>query len=291
MISLALFMPLDIVSMEYLEYNFTTSDEQTAEILIALLAEKGFDTFDHDDVQLSAYIRKEEHLEDAIAHFLHDLQERFVFTWSFQAIAPKNWNEEWEKNFEPIRVGDDCLIRAPFHQADAAVTYDIIIEPRMSFGTGHHETTYLMSKEILGLHLKGKRVADAGTGTGILAILAAKKGAGHVFAVDNEEWAWRNAIDNMAMNNTMDVVQVELGGLDLLEGKTFDVILANINKHIILEHIPLFFRCLQPGGMLVISGMFNRDLQDVEKEASRYFFQLISTQVRNDWVCAVFQNV
>jgi len=277
--------------MEYLEYNFTTSDEQTAEILIALLADKGFDTFDDNDVQLSAYIRKEDHLESAIAHFLNDLQDRFVFTWSFQAIAPKNWNEEWEKNFEPIRVGKDCLIRAPFHEADPDVTYDIIIEPRMSFGTGHHETTFLMSQEILGLQMKGKRVADAGTGTGILAILAAKKGAADVFAVDNEEWAWRNAIDNIAINGVIDSVHAELGGLDLMEGKTFDIILANINKHIILEHIQLFFRCLQPGGLLIVSGMFIRDLQDVEKEAARYFFQLISTQVRNDWVCAVFQNV
>lgn len=258
---------------------------------MALLAEKGFDTFEHADNHLSAYITEEQQLAGAVEHFLSELQEKFMFTWSHTRMEQKNWNEEWEKNFQPITVGSTCMIRAPFHPADPHVTYDILIEPRMSFGTGHHETTFLMAQEMLGLSFKGKTVCDAGTGTGILAILAAKLGAKSVFAVDNEEWAYRNALDNLNLNGIFDVIDVELGGLDLMEGRNFDIILANINKHIVLEHIPQFFRSLQPGGLLIISGMFNRDLPDVEKEAARYFFQLISTQEKNDWVCAVFQNV
>lgn len=274
----------------YLEYQITAADEQTAEILIALLAEKGFDTFEQTEHQLTAYITETLHLEGAVEHFLTELQDRFVFTWSKQTMEQKNWNEEWEKNFEPIRVDDRCLIRAPFHPADPDIEYDLLIEPRMSFGTGHHETTYLMVQEMLGLHFKGKTVCDAGSGTGILSIMAARLGARQVFAVDNEEWAYKNALDNITLNGIFDVIDVELGTLERMEGKTFDIILANINKHIVLAHIPLFFRCLQPGGLLIISGMFNRDLPDVEKEAARYFFQPVSVREKNEWICAVFQN-
>lgn len=277
--------------MQYLAYHITASDEQTAEILMALLAEKGFDTFEHNDNELSAYITEELFLEGAIDHFLGDLQQRFVFTYSNERLEQKNWNAEWEKHFQPIRIGDNCLIRAPFHPAEPDVEYDLLIEPRMSFGTGHHETTWLMANEMLRIAIRNKRVCDAGTGTGILAILATKLGASSVFAVDIEEWAYRNAIDNITLNGIFNGIEVEQGGLELMDGRQFDIILANINKHILLQHIPLFFRCLQPGGYLVLSGIFTRDLRDIELEAARYYFQLISTQERNEWVCAVFQNV
>lgn len=277
--------------MEYLSYHITASDEQTAEILMALLAEKGFDTFEHNDNELTAYITEELFLEGAIDHFLGDLQQRFVFTYSMERMEQKNWNAEWEQNFQPIRIGDNCMIRAPFHPADPEVEYDLLIEPRMSFGTGHHETTWLMANEMLRMPMRDKRVCDAGTGTGILAILAAKLGARDVFAMDIEEWAYRNALDNITLNGIFEGIEVEQGGLELMEGRQFDIILANINKHILLQHIPLFFRSLQAGGYLVLSGIFTRDLRDIEQEASRYYFQLISTQERNEWVCAVFQNV
>lgn len=275
----------------YLVYHITASDEQTAEILMALLAEKGFDTFEHNDNQLSAYITESLYTGGAIDHFLNSLQEQFVFTFIQEQVEQKNWNAEWEKNFTPIKIGTRCLIRAPFHPADPDVDHDILIEPRMSFGTGHHETTWLMAHEMLSLDFRNKTVCDAGTGTGILAILAAKCGAKEVFAVDNEEWAYHNANDNIAMNGIFDTIETALGGLELMEGRQFDIILANINKHIVLQHIPLFFRCLQPGGLLLISGMFTRDLPDVEQEAGRYFFQELSTAEKNEWVCAIFQNV
>lgn len=275
----------------YLVYHITAADEQTAEILMALLAEKGFDTFEHNDNQLSAYITEALYTGGAIDHFLNSLQEQFVFTFNQEQVEQKNWNAEWEKNFTPIKIGQKCLIRAPFHPADPEVQYDILIEPRMSFGTGHHETTWLMANEMLSIDFHNKSVCDAGMGTGILAILAAKCGARDVFAVDIEEWAYHNANDNIAMNGIFDGIETALGGLELMEGRQFDIILANINKHIVLQHIPLFFRCLQPGGLLLISGMFTRDLPDVEQEAGRYFFQSVSTAEKNEWICAIFQNV
>jgi ribosomal protein L11 methyltransferase len=260
--------------MKYFEYSFSASDETTAEILLALLAEKGFDTFEHNDNQLSAYIP------------LSDLQQKFTFSWSVRKYEDKNWNEEWEKNFKPVVVADKVLIRAPFHKQDPDIDFEIVIEPRMSFGTGHHESTYLMVEEICGLDLKNKSVCDAGCGTGILAILAAIKGASQVLAIDNNEWAYQNAIDNAVRNDVFETVKVALGELEMMDGNQFDVVLANINKPIILQCIPLFFRSLNPGGLLLLSGILQNDLPDILNEAQNYFFTALSTRSKNEWVCA-----
>lgn len=271
--------------MNYLEYIFSASDETTAEILMALLAEKGFDTFEHNENQLSAYIQEQILSSNDIETYLSDLQQKFIFTWQTKKYKDKNWNEEWEKNFQPVMVAGRCLIRAPFHDPDPDADFEIIIEPRMSFGTGHHESTYLMLEEILGLEFKNKTVCDAGCGTGILSILAAKKGAMHVYGIDNNEWAHQNSIDNIAMNAVVNNVTVELGDIDLMSGKQFDIILANINKPIIIQNIPLFFRSLNTGGLLIISGILQNDLQDILKDAENYFFSPVSSKIKNDWIC------
>ena len=271
--------------MNYLEYIFSASDETTAEILMALLAEKGFDTFEHNENQLSAYIQEQILSSNDIETYLSDLQQKFIFTWQTKKYKDKNWNEEWEKNFQPVMVAGRCLIRAPFHDPDPDADFEIIIEPRMSFGTGHHESTYLMLEEILGLEFKNKTVCDAGCGTGILSILAAKKGALHVYGIDNNEWAHQNSIDNIAMNAVVNNVTVELGDIDLMSGKQFDIILANINKPIIIQNIPLFFRSLNTGGLLIISGSLQNDLQDILKDAENYFFSPVSSKIKNDWIC------
>ena len=271
--------------MNYLEYIFSASDETTAEILMALLAEKGFDTFEHNENQLSAYIQEQILSSNDIETYLSDLQQKFIFTWQTKKYKDKNWNEEWEKNFQPVMVAGRCLIRAPFHDPDPDADFEIIIEPRMSFGTGHHESTYLMLEEILGLEFKNKTVCDAGCGTGILSILAAKKGALHVYGIDNNEWAHQNSIDNIAMNAVVNNVTVELGDIDLMSGKQFDIILANINKPIIIQNIPLFFRSLNTGGLLIISGILQNDLQDILKDAENYFFSPVSSKIKNDWIC------
>ena len=276
--------------MNYLEYTFTSADEQTAEILMALLSEKGFDTFEQNENQLSAYIEEEKNVIPEMVVYLADLQQKFIFTWSQQKFEDKNWNEEWEKNFKPVIVAEKCLIRAPFHPTNDQIEYDILIEPRMSFGTGHHESTYLLVEEMLGLNFENKQICDAGCGTGILAILAIKKKAAHVLAIDNNEWAYQNTLDNIKLNSIYDEITAELGEIDLMDGKQFDIILANINKPIIMENIPLFFRTLSQGGVLIVSGILENDINDVIKEANNYFFNLISTRTKNDWICAVFQN-
>ncbi len=276
--------------MRYFEFNFKTADDQTAEILMALLAEKGFDTFEQNDTELSAYIPEKNFSVAETEFYLNDLQQKFVFTWQQKLHEKKNWNEEWEKNFNPVVVGDRCLIRAPFHSKNGDYEFEIIIEPRMSFGTGHHESTHLMMEEMLGLDFSRKQICDAGSGTGILSILAVKKGANHVLAIDNNDWAYQNAMDNVSLNRVYDEISVELGELELMSGKQFDIILANINKHIILQNIPLFFRSLQAGGLLIISGILQNDLNDIVKEAGHYFFNLVSTRTKGDWVCAVLQN-
>ena len=277
--------------MLYLEYHLITPDEQTAEILMALLAEEGFDTFDQNENELHAYVPETTGAVEKFAEYLDTLQQRFVFTYSQKQFEQRNWNEEWEKSFQPITVSDRCYIRAPFHPAKADMEFDLLIEPRMSFGTGHHESTHLIIEEMLGLQFNKKTVCDAGCGTGILSILAVKKGATSVKAIDVEEWAYQNALDNIALNSIYDEIQVELGDLSLMEGQQFDIILANINKHIVLANIPQFFRSIQPGGLLIISGILANDIRDVEMEAGNYFFQLISTRTKNDWLCAVFQNM
>lgn len=276
--------------MNYFEYSLTASDEQTAEILMALLAEKGFDTFEHNGNQLSAYIAENNYSRSETEDYLTDLQQKFVFSWSEKKFENKNWNTEWEKNFQPIIVSERCIIRAPFHDPDEKMEFEILIEPRMSFGTGHHESTHLMIEEMLGLNFDNKIVCDAGSGTGILSILALKKKAAHVLAIDNNEWAFNNAIDNISLNEIYNKIDVELGEIDLMDGKQFDIILANINKSIIIDNIPLFFRSLNSGGLLIISGILLNDIDQVLKEANNYFFNLISTRTKNDWICAVLQN-
>lgn len=271
--------------MNYLEYTFSASDETTAEILMALLAEKGFDTFEHNENQLSAYIQEQMLSPTDIEIYLANLQQKFIFTWQTKKYYDTNWNEEWEKNFKPVLVAGRCQIRAPFHEENPDADFEIIIEPRMSFGTGHHETTYLMLEEMLGLEFKNKQVCDAGCGTGILSILAAKKGAAHVFAIDNNDWAFQNAMDNIAINEVVNNVSVAQGELELMNGKQFDIILANINKPIIIQNIPLFFRSLNTGGLLIISGILQNDLQDILRDAENYYFSQVSSKLKNDWIC------
>jgi ribosomal protein L11 methyltransferase len=276
--------------VDYLEYDLITSDESTAEILMALLAEIGFDTFEQSENELSAYIPEKGSSVAQAEAYLSELQQKFIFTWQSKKYEDKNWNHEWEKNYQPVNIANRCYIRAPFHPTQPQLEHEIIIEPRMSFGTGHHESTCLLVEEMLGLNFKNKTVCDAGCGTGILSILASKKGAAKVFAIDNNEWAYHNTIDNIAHNNIYHNIEAELGELGQIEGKQFDIILANLNRYIILQHISLFFRCLNAGGLLIISGILGNDLPLILKEAKNYFFREISARTRGDWVCAVLQN-
>lgn len=273
--------------MQYIEYHFTTADENTVEILVALLADLGFDTFEQDTNTLFAYILEKDHTEE-LKHEIENLQSQFIFNYKSQSIAEKNWNEEWEKNFQPVNVENRCLIRATFHPEQTGFEEVIVIEPRMAFGTGHHDSTYLMIQEMMNMDFKNKQVCDAGSGTGILAILAAKRGADFVFAIDNNEWAYHNAIDNIGLNDVVDIIETELGELDMLANKSFDIILANINKTVIQENITLLSNAIKKDGVVLISGILIPDLQDITSAAEKAGLHLYNSWTRNEWISAVF---
>src|SRR5690606_9221190 len=237
----------------YLEYDFRVKPVQPyTDILIAELGELGFESFVEQDTGVLAYIQKKDSREGILEGLLGAMGTDCGIHWSIREIQQQNWNQEWERNFHPIRVGDHCVVRAPFHEAPG-LAYDIIIEPKMSFGTGHHETTHMMLQHILESELKGKSVLDMGCGTGVLAILAHKKGASPVDAIDVDPWCYLNSLENVQRNHCPDI-RVEQGDSGLLEGRKYDAILANINRNILLGDIPVYARCLKKGGSLFLSG-------------------------------------
>lgn len=271
----------------YLEFRFKIEPLQPAsEILIAELGYLGFESFVENEDGITAYIPKEEYEDDLLAG-VHILQsEEFEITYSSDEIEQVNWNEEWEKNFTPIMVDDKCSVRAPFHpQPD--VEYDIVIEPKMSFGTGHHATTHMMIQHILKNEWQGKSVLDMGCGTGILAILTALKGAKTIDAIDIDNWCYQNTLENVQRNN-VEHIEVDEGGAELLEGRKFDVILANINRNILLRDLPVYAECLNPEGMIYLSGFYSEDIPVIEKKCRELNLNYVEHLERNNWVAVKF---
>jgi ribosomal protein L11 methyltransferase len=281
--------------MDYYELIFTyDSTIETGiinDILASELGEIGFESFTETGDGLSAYIRKivydQAALEDTIASFpLENVTIRYVRNY----IEGKDWNEEWEKNyFQPIAIGKECIIHASFHTVAPGYRYDIIIDPKMAFGTGNHETTYLMINEILPLNLEGKEVLDMGCGTAVLAILAAKKKAKRVVAVDIDEWAYHNALDNIRINQTADI-EVTIGGAEQIPrlGR-FDIVLANINRNILLNDIKAYASCMKKEACLLMSGFYNEDIPLIEDECRRNGLSLVSYREKNNWVAVKTQ--
>lgn len=272
--------------MDYLEFLFFLSIENSfaADLLAAELAEIGFESFLEDEQGLKAYIpadkKDEKLLKEKLATF------SFVpgITYSETFVKGQNWNEEWEKNyFQPIVIGGDCVIHSTFHKNVPDAKYDIVIDPKMSFGTGHHETTSLMIEAILTADLEGRSLLDMGCGTAVLAILAAKRGAAPVLAIDIEDWAYYNSLENIAMNNEAQI-EVQRGGAELLEGKSFDVILANINRNILLEDMHKYIACMKPGSELYMSGFYKEDIPVIDEEATKYGLKQISFNEKKRWV-------
>ena len=273
----------------YIGYYFTVQPLVPAvEILIAELGYTGFESFVETEKGVTAYIKKEEWNSE----ILNDIQilksKEFIIDHTFNEIEQTNWNEEWEKNFKPIVVDDVCTVRAPFHEIPNT-KYDIVIEPKMSFGTGHHETTHMMIQHILNNDFKDKSVLDMGCGTGVLAILAEMKGATNIDAIDIDNWCYINSLENVERNNCKHISVFE-GDASLLNEKKFDIIIANINRNILLADISKYAACLNKEGQLFLSGFYIHDIPIIEKECSKYGLKLQESLERNNWVSLKFIN-
>ncbi|PWL38178.1 50S ribosomal protein L11 methyltransferase [Flagellimonas aquimarina] len=276
-------------SLIYIEYNFKINPAQPAtDILIAELGEVGFESFVENDAGLLAYVLKSDWKEDILKDLFILQNPDFKITWSSKEIVQQNWNAEWEKNFHPIKVGDQCMVRAPFHDSEN-VAYDIVIEPKMSFGTGHHETTNMMLQHILDTDFEGKSVLDMGCGTGVLAILAKMKGAKSVDAIDIDEWCFLNSKENVERNNCNNI-EVYQGDSSLLANRKYDIILANINRNILLEDIPVYAKCLNTGGILFLSGFYLEDLDAISSKCGLYGLEFEKKLKNNNWISAKYVN-
>jgi|SaaInl0LU_22_DNA_1037365.scaffolds.fasta_scaffold00949_10 ribosomal protein L11 methyltransferase len=266
----------------YLGYTFKAKPKEPAtEILIAELGYAGFESFVENEEGVVAYIQKEE-WNSAILNDIFILQsQEFEITYSFEEIPQVNWNSEWEKNFNPIVVDEKVSIRAPFHE-NPNLEYDIVIEPKMSFGTGHHETTHMMVQHLLALDVKNKKTLDMGCGTGILAILAEMKGAKPIDAIDIDNWCFLNSLENIERNNCKHITAYE-GEVSLLSGKKYEVIIANINRNILLNDMAVYASCLESEGVMLLSGFYEKDITLLDEEASSHGLKLKSTLERNGW--------
>ncbi|WP_106793075.1 50S ribosomal protein L11 methyltransferase [Aquimarina sp. Aq78] len=273
---------------KYIGYYFKVSPLQPAtEILIAELGYVGFESFVETENGVNAFIQSTEWDENILEGIYVLNSGEFDIQYTIEEIEQINWNKEWEKNFNPIVVDDICSVRAPFHEKPNT-KYDIIIEPKMSFGTGHHETTHMMIQHILKTDLNDKTVLDMGCGTGVLAILAKMRGAGSTDAIDIDNWCYLNTIENVERNNCEGITAYE-GDASLLSGKSYDVIIANINRNILLNDIQQYVECLNPNGKLFLSGFYKEDLNIITEECKKNHLDFIENIDRNNWIAASYE--
>ncbi len=301
--------------MNYWKYSLHT-DPETAEILIAYLSEAPFDSFQETEVGLDAYLPetpppapKERgasplpdqnisrgeaplSLEDGgggdVDTLLTQLQQKFSFTYTREFLPAQNWNEIWESNFHPVIVEDFCAVRADFHAPISGVQHELVINPKMAFGTGHHETTWMCMRALRDLPCQGAHLLDYGCGTGVLAILAARLGATEVEAVDIEEESFRNTLENSANNSVAAQVTARCGTIEAVQGRNFDGILANINRNVILDSLPRLAELLRSGGWLLVSGILEEDEEVVRATAEQAGFLMEDKNQRGRWLCLRF---
>lgn len=273
----------------YIGYYFKVKPIQPAvEILIAELGYAGFESFVENEDGVTAYIQKDDWYEAILKDIQILNSNEFEITFTFEDIEQTNWNEEWEKNFNPIVVDDICAVRAPFHNK-FETQYDIIIEPKMSFGTGHHETTHMMILHILKNDFNNKSVLDMGCGTGVLAILTEMKGAKPIDAVDYDNWCYLNSMENVERNNCEHITVIE-GDANVLPGKTYDIIIANINRNILLQDMPIYVSCLNKNGTLFLSGFYNDDVEIIQAACEKHMLKFQEKLEKNNWVALKFLN-
>jgi len=275
--------------MEYIEIQCHYPDNYPGEeVLPVLLGEIGFESFIETETGISAYIPAGNFSEEALNELFSSLPEKIGYEKN--VIPDQNWNAVWESNFEPVFIGKNCIVRAPFHEKPDGITFDLVIEPRMAFGTAHHETTFQMLQLLLKEEVTGKTVLDMGCGTGVIAILAEKKGATSVTAIDNDEWAYNNTRDNIAINNCQSVKAL-LGDASLLGDEHFDVIFANINRNILLQDMKAYCNVLNHNGIIFFSGFYNKDIPAIVEEAGKYDLRLEAVATKNDWAALGFRRI
>ncbi len=275
--------------MNHTELQLRLSPDYT-DILTAELAELGFESFVETDEGLSAYIIESGFDEQAVQELIAKYAGQTAIAYEVHSLEKRNWNAEWERDYEPIEVANQVRVRASFHQSDARFHYDIIVNPKMSFGTGHHETTAMMLEQQLGLDFSGKTVLDVGSGTGILAILAAKMGAKNVLAFDIEEWAVENARENAELNNCPQITVFQGTIADIKPDHQYNIILANINRNVLLAEIPTYTDLLMEGGYLVVSGFYEHDAADIERKATEVNLVPVNGMAIREWTSLVFQK-
>lgn len=276
--------------MNYYELLFTTitTEDYQQDLLIAALGEIGFDTFEELDLGFKAYIPVDDFDQHVLDEVLGPYRDMFTFSYEITLIPQKNWNEVWESNFEPIQIGDQVFVRATFHEAKPEFPYEIVIDPKMAFGTGHHQTTAMMMQMMLENDFDGKKVLDMGCGTGILAILAAKLGATDLTAIDYDPVCYESTIENATLNQVGNIKSL-CGSKEVIPAEQYDIILANINRNILLDQMACYAKVLKKGGEIYFSGFYESpDLDIITEEARKYNLKYITHKKDKEWVAAKF---
>jgi ribosomal protein L11 methyltransferase len=265
------------------------SSEEQLDILIADMADLGFESFTEEEDYLLAYIPENEYVNKLLSENAYLMQQKAEGKLAVKLIEDQNWNAIWESSYDPVVIDNRCRIRAPFHPADNSMKFDIVIHPKMSFGTAHHETTALIISMLLHEEIAGLKVLDMGCGTGVLAILSVLKGAQSAVAIDFDEWAYNNTIENVALNNISNI-DVKLGDASVLGNESFILILANINKNVLLKDMQSYTQVLEKEGRIIFSGFYKSDLDDIKTVAEKNGLTYQSHNEKNNWVAAVFSK-
>lgn len=274
--------------MNYIQVDIKLSEKKPySDIITAKLNEIEFESYQETDSGLQAYIQKIHFNKELLDDVFKILDKKVDYDFTVKEIQQQNWNAHWEGSFDPIHINEQCIIRADFHSA-TGLPFELIITPKMSFGTGHHATTFLMANELFGLELKEKSVLDMGSGTGVLSILSEKLGAKNCIGIDIDDWADKNAKEN-AILNTCKKTEFELGDVTKIEGRKFDVVLANINRNIILADLGKYCAALNAEGDILLSGFYKEDEHLIIEKAAELSLKLIASKEKENWLLLHFK--
>lgn len=275
--------------MIYYEVDFTLTDNEDfhQDLLIGALAEAGFDTFEETESGFKAFVAEQNFNEGLLKKVVANFQTSFQITFQINHIQQQNWNEVWESNFSPITISDKCYVRATFHPIKPEFPFEIVIDPKMAFGTGHHQTTSMMMEYMLEEDFNNKSVLDMGCGTGILAILANQLQAKEIVAIDNDPLCLASTQENSQLNNAQHI-QAFCGSKEIIPEKEFDIILANINRNILIDQLSAYAKVLKQNGLLFLSGFYEEDLSSIKQEAEKHQLEFNSNKKTDNWIAVKF---